>query len=121
MALTQFGKAVRKARIDSGLNLQSMSSELKVSAAFLSAIENGKKKIPPGMVEKIDNLFHKLGTPIDNLNKLVTISNELVPLHGLPLQQQLLVAEIAQAKLTSEQLTALARLFAEITAEDIEN
>lgn len=118
MALTEFGKAVRKARIDSGQNLQSMSSELKVSVAFLSAMENGRKKIPPEMVEKVGNFFYRLGVPIANLKELAAVSNESVPIDGLPLQHQMLVAGFAQSKFTPEQLKTIAKLFEEITEED---
>lgn len=44
MALTEFGKTVRKARIDVGYTLKTMSQELKTSAAFLSGLETGSKK-----------------------------------------------------------------------------
>ncbi|TON64889.1 transcriptional regulator, partial [Vibrio parahaemolyticus] len=39
MALTEFGKTVRKARIDVGYTLKTMSQELETSAAFLSGLE----------------------------------------------------------------------------------
>ncbi|HHU6304271.1 TPA: helix-turn-helix domain-containing protein [Klebsiella pneumoniae] len=46
MALTDFGKAVRKARIDTGYTLLTMAKALGTTPAFLSGLETGTKKIP---------------------------------------------------------------------------
>ena len=43
--LTSIGKFLRKLRIDHGEILKDMADKLDVSVAFLSAVENGKKKI----------------------------------------------------------------------------
>lgn len=55
--LTAFGKAIRKYRIDKALVLRDMANELSVSAAYLSAIETGKKSATPELIEKIANYF----------------------------------------------------------------
>lgn len=44
--LTNFGKFCRKLRIDRGELLLDMANRFNVSAAFLSKVENGKKKPP---------------------------------------------------------------------------
>lgn len=44
--LTSFGKTCRKLRIDNNELLLDMANYLKVSAAFLSKVENGKAKPP---------------------------------------------------------------------------
>lgn len=44
MALTEFGKAVRKARIDTGYTLLTMAKALGTTSAFLSGLETGSKK-----------------------------------------------------------------------------
>lgn len=51
--LTPFGKAVRKHRIDAGMTLRAMADVLGVSAAFLSAVETGRKPLPEGFVDRI--------------------------------------------------------------------
>ena len=53
MAITEFGKAVRKARIDAGVTLVGMADELGTTTSFLSAMEMGRKKIPASWVEKM--------------------------------------------------------------------
>lgn len=49
---TQFGKVLRKIRIDRGMLLKDMEEGFGVSSAFLSAVETGKKPIPAGLVER---------------------------------------------------------------------
>lgn len=55
--ITEFGKALRKIRIDRGEVLRDMAAKLEVSPSFISAIETGKKKIPNGFLEQIVNLY----------------------------------------------------------------
>ena len=42
--ITSVGRFLRKLRIDRGKILKTMAETLGVSSAFLSAVENGKKK-----------------------------------------------------------------------------
>ena len=43
--LTEFGKALRRIRLDNDELLKDMADKLKVSSAYLSAVENGKKNL----------------------------------------------------------------------------
>lgn len=53
MAVTEFGKFLRKMRIDCAEVLGGMAERLGVSPAYLSAIENGMRDIPNSFVEKV--------------------------------------------------------------------
>ena len=55
--LTPLGKYLRKLRIDKGEILKNMSDKLKVTVSFLSAVENGKKKMPSEWNQKICDLY----------------------------------------------------------------
>lgn len=44
--LTKYGKFLRKLRIDNGELLKDMAQKLGVTAAYLSAVENGKREVP---------------------------------------------------------------------------
>lgn len=44
--LTALGKLLKKLRVDRGEVLKDMSARLGVTASFLSAVENGKKRMP---------------------------------------------------------------------------
>lgn len=57
MKLTDFGKFIRKYRIDKGLVLKQMADALGVSSAFLSGVETGSKPLPINIEKKIATLF----------------------------------------------------------------
>ena len=56
--LTEFGKALRKIRIEREELLKDMATALGVSPAYLSAVETGKRRIPDDWVEKISVHYH---------------------------------------------------------------
>ncbi|WP_454710933.1 helix-turn-helix domain-containing protein [Cupriavidus nantongensis] len=116
MALTEFGKVVRKARIDTGQTLITMAEELGVTASFLSAMETGRKKISEQWVTKIRDFFARKGATLENLDVLAAASNEVVPVDGLPLQQQLLVAGFAKSPFTAQELKEIAEFLRHVTA-----
>ncbi|GEA12692.1 helix-turn-helix transcriptional regulator [Alteromonas sp. KUL49] len=117
MAITEFGKAVRKARVDTSHTLKTMASELNTSAAFLSGMETGRKKISKEWVEKINNFFNKQGHPIPKLSDLADVSNESVSLSGLSHQQQMLVAGFASSPFKPEELKKFAAFLESITKD----
>jgi len=55
--ITKFGKALRKYRIDKDVVLGEMAKELGVSSAYLSAVENGKKRITDKLIKSIKEYF----------------------------------------------------------------
>jgi transcriptional regulator with XRE-family HTH domain len=114
MALTEFGKAVRIARLNTNQTLLSMSEVLGTTPAFLSALETGRKKIPKKWVNAISNFFIAKGFPISDLSELADVSNEFVELDGLSLQQKMLVAGFAKSPLTAEQLKKIAQLLRQV-------
>ena len=57
--LTEFGKYLRRLRIDCEELLKDMADKLGVTSSYLSAVETGKRNIPDDWVEKIC-LIYKL-------------------------------------------------------------
>lgn len=55
--LTEFGKILRKIRIDNQELLKDMAKKLGVSSAYLSAVETGKRKVPSDWVPKVSTLY----------------------------------------------------------------
>ena len=55
--LTEFGKVLRKLRIDNQELLKDMAVRLRVSSAYLSAVETGKRKIPPEWISTIEHEY----------------------------------------------------------------
>ena len=117
MALTIFGKEIRKARLDVEETLSSMSLSIGVTPAFLSALETGRKKIPDETVTLIDNFFTARGKQIADLRKLADVSNKNVSLEGLNPRQQMLVAGFARSSYDAETLEKLAQLL-DVTSKE---
>ena len=55
--LTDFGRYLRKLRIDCGELIRDMAGRLGVTASYLSAVETGKRNIPETWVDEIAVLY----------------------------------------------------------------
>ena len=93
--LTEFGKAIRKARIESGDTLRVMAKSLEITPAFLSAIEHGKKKVPPYLVVRIEALLRNQGVEVADLMELADLSNNQVSLNDMCEQRKRLILRLA--------------------------
>lgn len=56
--ITEFGKALRKLRIDKNEVLKDMADKLQMTSSYLSAIECGKRNIPSNFIPRIVDLYH---------------------------------------------------------------
>lgn len=63
--VSNFGKFMRKIRIDRNESLRTMAQNLEISAAFLSAMEVGRKNIPIEYIEKIVTIYN-----LDDIKKI---------------------------------------------------
>lgn len=116
MAVTKFGEAVRIARRNTKDTLMTMSEALGKSVAFISAIETGRSKIPLDFVKEIEDFFESKGyTFEENLRVLAQIENKNVPLDGLSVQQQMMVAGFANSQLSNEQIQKISKLLSQVT------
>lgn len=70
MQLTMFGKEVRKYRIEANAKLKEMAQALKVSSAYLSAVEMGRKPLNDAVVSGAVEFFRKRKIDAHNLFEL---------------------------------------------------
>lgn len=117
MAITEFGKAVRKARIDADVTLASMAEELQTTPSFLSAMEMGRKKIPDAWVSNIENYFARRGVSV-RLRELADVANKTVNLDGLDPAQQMLVAGFARVNMSETELTRFQQLLSSLKKKE---
>jgi transcriptional regulator with XRE-family HTH domain len=110
MALTDFGRSIRKARLDAHETLASMAKLLGVSAAFLSAMETGRKNISEEWVQKINQFFLDRSIKVGNLGVLADMSNKTVSIAGVDPTKQMLIAGFARSSLDAETLEKFAKL-----------
>lgn len=54
---TRIGQFLREIRLEHGEILKTMAERLGVSSAFLSAVENGKKKMPESWNHRLTELY----------------------------------------------------------------
>lgn len=68
--LTKFGKELRKIRIENDQILKDMADKLNVTAAYLSAVENGNRKVPDSWINIITEEYNLSDENANNLQKL---------------------------------------------------
>ena len=78
--LTDFGRFLRKIRIDCGEILKDMAERLNVSAAYLSAVEMGKRNIPEQWVDMISELYNLSKVEKSNLKDAADSSAKSITL-----------------------------------------
>ena len=79
--LTSLGKYLRKLRIDQGEILRDMAKKLEVSSAFLSAVENGKKKMPEAWISKLKEQYSLTQEQLEELKTAFVESSDIVELN----------------------------------------
>jgi transcriptional regulator with XRE-family HTH domain len=74
--MTPFGAKVRALRVERGETLKAMASALDVSAAYLSALEHGKRGVPTWyMVQRIIAHFNVIWDDAEELQRLAEMSD----------------------------------------------
>jgi Uncharacterized protein conserved in bacteria len=69
MAVTKFGKILRKIRIDRNEVLLDMANKLKVTASYLSAVENGKRNIPISWLDFLPAIYELPEQAVEELEQ----------------------------------------------------
>lgn len=78
--VTEFGKVLRKIRKEKGDSLRDLAGKLEISAAFLSAMEVGKKKIPSEYAGKIAAIYELPEAVKSEIEDSIAISNNRLQL-----------------------------------------
>lgn len=96
--LTEFGKQLRKIRIDHEETLVAMARKLGVSASLLSYVELGKRNIPHTWCDLIIKQYNLNNTQAEELRKAETNStnNVNLDLEGMDSQAKSLAVGFAR-------------------------
>ena len=79
--MTPFGAKLRDLRAAKGISLTRMAEELNISAAYLSALEHGKRGKPaPGLVMQICGTLGCIWDEVEELKTLADLSHPKVTL-----------------------------------------
>ena len=77
--MTPFGERIRALRAERGVTLKGMAESLQVSAAYLSALEHGRRGRPsPGLVMQICGYFDLIWDDGEALKRLAQLSHPRV-------------------------------------------
>jgi transcriptional regulator with XRE-family HTH domain len=97
--MTPFGARLRALRAQHDMTLKEMASRLQVSAAYVSALEHGKRGAPsPGLVHQLCEIFGLIWDEAEDIGKLARLSHPrvVVDTAGLTPEQTALANRIAQ-------------------------
>lgn len=107
--LTEFGKEIRKLRIDLGVTLYEMAQATGVSSAFLSAMENGKKSVPDEYIDALASQFESIRNDKDRFLYLADKTKKEVRIN------------LAESNYRSNELAlTFARSFSELSDDQVE-
>ena len=77
--LTPFGVRIRQLRRQQGVSQKKMADDLQISAAYLSALERGRRGRPsPVLVDQICGYFNIIWDEADALRRLAKLSHPRV-------------------------------------------
>ena len=98
--MTPFGARVRALRAERGMTLRRLAGELQVSAAYLSALEHGRRGTPSaGLVHQVNEVFGLIWDDAEELAHLARLSRPrvVVDTAGLTPGQTALANRLAQS------------------------
>jgi len=113
--MTPFGERLRQMRRAKGVSQKQMAASLGVSAAYLSALEHGKRGLPSwAMLQKIIGYFNVIWDDAEELQRLALNSDPrvVVDTAGLPAGATALANLLARriSSLDADEIEALASL-----------
>ncbi|KAB2871984.1 MAG: helix-turn-helix domain-containing protein [Bauldia sp.] len=98
--MTPFGERMRRMREEKGVTQKEMAAALGVSAAYLSALERGRRGVPSWpLIQKIVGYFNVIWDDAEELQRLAATSHPRVTVDtvGLSPQATLLANRLAGA------------------------
>ena len=98
--MTPFGARLRAFRAERGVTLQRLAGELQVSAAYLSALEHGRRGAPSaGLVHQVNEFFGLIWDDAEEMARLARLSHPRVTVNtaGLTPEQTALANRLAQS------------------------
>lgn len=78
---TSVGSFLRKIRLAKGELLRDMAKNLDVSSAFLSAVENGKKKVPSSWLTKLKEVYSLTPNQIESFKQAIIEDSDTIELN----------------------------------------
>ncbi|MCO6391012.1 helix-turn-helix domain-containing protein [Aliihoeflea aestuarii] len=120
--MTPFGEKLRQMRRERGVAQKDMAAAIGVSAAYLSALEHGRRGVPNwAMVQKIIGYFNVIWDEAEELEALAWTSDPrvVVDTAGLSPRATMLANRLAEriGALSEDDIARLAALLNELAAK----
>ena len=100
--ITEFGKVVRKSRIEAGISMVNMAKAIGVSPSFASATEKGMKKIPIPYAENLKKYFYELGVCYEGDILVIAKITNLMMSHGIEYSHACLINSLLHKELNDD-------------------
>lgn len=114
--MTEIVKVLKEIRFDNQELLKDMATRLKVSSAFLSAVETGKKKAPSDFVQRISKEYQLSQKKEIALREAVDMSAKEIKLNlkTTTLEQHKAAVSFAKVlnELTDDDISKIMKVFA---------
>lgn len=96
--LSNYGKILRKIRIDKGLTMAQMAKAIGITSAYLSTIERGKRNIPKSLTQNVINHYKLSNEQVAELQEAEYLSMDSfeIDLSDVDLDKKTLVFAIAK-------------------------
>ena len=106
--LSNYGKVLRKIRIDKGLTMAQMAKAIGITSAYLSTIERGKRNIPKSLTQDIIGHYELSNEQVAELRNAECLSMDSVEvdISSAGLHERILVLSLAKnlKNMTYEQI-----------------
>jgi transcriptional regulator with XRE-family HTH domain len=121
-ALTSFGLALRRHRLDRGETMFQMATAIGVSSSFLSAVETGQKNPPKELVDKV--IQHLQLDMVDQVNlreaARLSVPELRIPLKGKGKDARDVAAMFAR-RFESGDIAALSAALSQLDDKKVDN
>ncbi len=117
--MTPFGAKMRDLRARRGITLKKMAADLQLSAAYLSALEHGRRGRPtPVLVMQICQYFHRIWEDADEIERLVQLSHPRAVVDTAGLEPEATeLANLLAERIKGLDMPTLRRLIDEVKGE----
>ena len=76
--VSEYGKTLRKIRIDKGLTMAQMAKAIGITSAYLSTIERGNRKIPKNLTQNVIGHYKLSNEQVEELQKAELLSRDSI-------------------------------------------
>lgn len=109
---TEFGKALRIIRINSGDTAKAMADKLGISVPYLNAIENGRRDIPNDLTDKVITAYKLSERDKQNIKEAVISSKDRVKidLTELAEKKRRVILALAKDEIDNDTLNEICKM-----------